>query len=52
MPNLTIRMDARLKAVPRLSRDPAAILSQASGPPESPRPAEAVRAEASGDPGR
>jgi hypothetical protein len=46
MPNLTIRLDARLKAVPQLSGDLAQIRSQASGPAESPCPAEPVHAEA------
>jgi hypothetical protein len=46
MPNVTIRLDPWLKAGRRLSGDLAEILSQASGPAESPRPAERVHAEA------
>jgi putative transposase len=47
VPNLTRRLEVRLKASPRLAGDLAAILSQASGPAASSRPAERVRTEAS-----
>jgi hypothetical protein len=48
MPNLIVRLAARLKAVAQVSGDLAEILSQTSGPAESPRPAETVHAEAQG----
>ena len=46
MPDLTLRLDAPLKIVPQLSGDLAEILSQASGPAESPCPAEPFECEA------
>ena len=46
VPNLTRRLEARLKASPQLAGDLAKILRQASGPAESPRPAERVQPEA------
>ena len=46
VPNLTRRLEARLKASPRLAGDLAKILRQASGPAESPHPAERVQPEA------
>jgi hypothetical protein len=45
-PNLMIGLEWRLKAVPQRSGDLPEILSEASGPAESLRPAEAAHAEA------
>ena len=46
MPDLTLRLDVRLKAVAQLSGHLAEIVSQASGPAESPRPTEPFQCEA------
>ena len=52
VPNLTRRLVARLRASPRLAGDLAEIMSQASGPAESRRPAKRVQTQASGRSGR
>jgi hypothetical protein len=46
MPNLTIGLDPRLKALLQQSVDLDEIQGQSSGPAESPRPAESAHARA------
>ena len=52
VPNLTRRLEARLKASPRLAGDLAKTMSRANGPAESRRPAKSVQTQAPGQSGR